>query len=63
MIYWTLNRLFPAVGAAQTFLEVDLSGMTDNAQDTRSGEEDAEVERSETSEKDATHTSIHSVYQ
>ncbi|KAI0711993.1 permease for cytosine/purines, uracil, thiamine, allantoin-domain-containing protein [Fomitopsis betulina] len=63
VIYWTLNRLFPAVGAAQTFLEVDLSGMTDNAQDTRSGEEDAEVERSETSEKDATHTSIHSVYQ
>lgn len=60
VIYWTLNRLFPVVGAARTFLEVDHSGMTDNAQDIWSLEEDAEAENSETSKKDDTHTSVHS---
>ena len=60
-IYWTLNRLFPAVGAAGTFTEVDLSGMTDNAQDIGGIEDDVEAEGSEISKVDDALTSVHSV--
>ncbi|OJA08369.1 hypothetical protein AZE42_01006 [Rhizopogon vesiculosus] len=33
LVYWALNRVFPAVGAAQTFEEIDVSGYDDSTTD------------------------------
>jgi NCS1 family nucleobase:cation symporter-1 len=33
LVYWTLNRVFPVVGAADTFEEIDVSGYEDSKAD------------------------------
>jgi len=46
IVYWALNRVFPVVGAADTFEEVDISGyedsMTDGSQDMDAKDETSE---------------------
>ena len=59
-IYWTLNRLFPVIGAAQSFVEVDLSGMVDKMEEVDYAK-DVEAEGSEITKKDDALTSVHSV--
>jgi len=34
LVYWTLNRVFPVVGAADTFEEIDVSGYEDSKADS-----------------------------
>ncbi|KAG1745189.1 permease for cytosine/purines, uracil, thiamine, allantoin-domain-containing protein [Suillus lakei] len=51
VIYWMLNRVFPVVGAADAFEEIDVSGYEDKASGLRDVEEmdiDAKVAGSET---------------
>jgi len=47
IVYWALNRVFPVVGAAGTFEEVDVSGYDDFKADTGSRDIDIKDEESE----------------
>jgi NCS1 family nucleobase:cation symporter-1 len=38
-VYWALNRVFPVIGAADTFKEIDVSGYERTARDSRDVEE------------------------
>ena len=58
-IYWSLNRIFPVIGAAKTFLEVDLSEMVKIGEETRGSEEDVDAEESKVSKEDDVLTSVH----
>ncbi|KZT63185.1 NCS1 nucleoside transporter family [Daedalea quercina L-15889] len=59
-IYWTLNRIFPAAGAAEAFQEIDHSGMIDDIEGTEDSEEKTDAEDAET-DKDEVVESTHSV--
>lgn len=47
LVYWALNRVFPVVGAADTFDEVDVSGYDDFEADNGSRDIDIKDEESE----------------
>jgi NCS1 family nucleobase:cation symporter-1 len=39
IVYWALNRVFPVIGAADTFEEIDVSGYERTVHDARDVEE------------------------